>query len=107
MGKKELNANDPMEVRLMSFVETVNKITAAIMLIILAAAVILGILWSAGDLLILATVIFPAAALILLIWLIRELICLWLENQTEMHCYARIQTEILAENAERKAEKTE
>lgn len=105
MTKRELNANDPMEVRLMGFAETVNKAGSVIMIAVLLAAVILGISVSAGDLAILAGIVVPSAILIAVIWVLRELICLWLENQTEMHCYARTQTEILLEMAEKEKEK--
>lgn len=102
MEKKDLIANDPMETRLMAFCETVNKVTTIVMFVILIGAVLLGIAASAGDLLILAAIILPAAVLIMLVWLLKELICLWLENQTEMHCYVRTQTEILAGKSEEK-----
>lgn len=43
--------------------------------------------------------------LLLLIWLAKELVCLRIENQTEIHCYARVQTEMLLERAEKEQEK--
>jgi len=97
MEKKDLIANDPMETRMIAFAETVRKIAWVIMIVLTVGAVLLGIAAGAGDLLIFAAIIIPAVILVLLVWLVSELVCLWLENQTEMHCYARTQTEILLE----------
>lgn len=100
MNKREPIANDPMETRLIQFAVTVNKVALIIMIIILAAGIMLGIAASAGDLLTFASAILPSAVLTLLVWLAKELVCLWLEYTAEMHCYARTQTEILLENSE-------
>ncbi len=102
MDKKELVANDPMEMRLMSFAETVNKVSLIVMGVILFGAIVTGVLVAASDLLIFAVIVIPAVVLDILIWLAKELVCLWLENQTEMHCYARMQTEILMGMEEKK-----
>ena len=109
MAKKELIANDPMETRLMAFSGTVNRVANAIEAVLLIVSVVLGFVLSgvAGDfgvlrLLMLLACILAGVLLAAVVWLIKELICLWLENQVEMHCYARTQTEILMENLENK-----
>ena len=93
----------------MTFTGTVNKIANVVMAVLLIAGVVFGFVLSgvAADfsvlrLLMLFVCILAGVILAVLVWLVKELVCLWLENQTEMHCYARTQTEILMENSEEK-----
>ena len=109
MAKRELIANDPMETKLMSVAGTVNKVATVLMIILLVMGVVAGIVVSdiASDFGTSGFVAFligliPNAVLTAVVWIAREIICTWLEYQTEMHCYARTQTEILMENFEEK-----
>ena len=104
MAKRELIANDPMEVKLMSICGTVSKIATFIIIVLLALGVVFGIVLSGvfseiGGFLVFLVGFLPNAMIALVVWLIKTLLCLWLEYQTEMHCYARTQTEILMENS--------
>jgi len=111
MEKKDLIANDPMETRLMAFCETVNKVSRMVITVVVIVGVFVGIgaAFFASDMfgdmagfLGFAIGFVPSILAAIVIDAVKDLICLWLENQTEMHCYVRTQTEILAGRSEKK-----
>ena len=109
MAKRELIAHDPMETKLMTLAGTVSKIATFIMVILLVLGVVFGIVMGGiasdvgvGGFIAFLIGLIPSVVLAAIVWIVRELICTWLEYQTEMHCYARTQTEILMENSEEK-----
>lgn len=104
MAKKELIANDPMETKLMTLAGTVGKVAAVVTVVLavmgIASGIVLGGLASdfgVGGFIAFLIGFVPNAVLAAVVWIVKEVVCTWLEYQTEMHCYARTQTEILQE----------
>ena len=112
MEKKEFALDDIFERQLMLYTDTVGKIATVIIVVVLIFGILLGVAgsnlvlelsgsWNDFSFLGFLIGCSPCVLSVVIVWAIKTLVCFALEYMAKMHCYARTQTEILAESREK------